>query len=135
MPKKGTDKQAAAVAPAGSDPPPPDGVDISVSKLLKQSHAARTNLLFGAQEGDEVAAAYARFFDELEAKSSTDKHFLLAHVLSAIALLIAPGARSPLRPPLASSPSRPSGLCPRRNWPLPTPAPPPRAHRPRLAAD
>ena len=67
----------------------------NVSKLCKDSHVTRTNLVFGGADGTEE---FSEFFHNLEAMSSTDKQFILAFVVAAVNHILAPGARTSLNP-------------------------------------
>ena len=71
------------------------GATANLSKVLKQNHHTRTETLFAIapEENPEDTVTFAHYFATLEEMSATDKNFILAHVLSIIALLISPGTR------------------------------------------
>ena len=92
MPKRQKSEPTGGTTSAQSDETLEDSqvhANANLSKMLKNQHAARTEALFAATDETE---AFAQFFGDLEEMTSTDKNFLLAHVIMAIALLLSPGA-------------------------------------------
>jgi len=90
MPKRQKSEPTGGTTSAQSDETLEDSqvhANANLSKMLKNQHAARTEALFAATDETE---AFAQFFGDLEEMTSTDKNFLLAHVIMAIALLLSP---------------------------------------------